>query len=91
MKLGTKSLLFGIHQVFWHPLMVLMAWVYLYGRPSFKELVCIIVHDWGYWGKAELDGPKGILHPRLGAYLVHKWFGFEYWKLCTGHSRGYVA
>lgn len=90
MKIGTRSLLFGMHMWFWHPIMVWRAWRCLYGRPSFRELICIFIHDWGYWGKPNLDGPEGIEHPRLGAYLAHKMFGFEYWQLCAGHSRSYV-
>ena len=90
MRIGTKSLLFGIHQIFWHPFVVYRAWCYLYGRPTYKELICIFIHDWGYWGKPDLDGSEGILHPRHGAYLAHKWFGFEYWKLCACHSRSYI-
>lgn len=90
MKIGTKSLLFGIHQVFWHPIMVYKAWVYLYGRPSFKETICIIIHDWGYWGKPNLDCPEGILHPEVGAKIAEKLFGPYYWELCICHSRGYI-
>jgi hypothetical protein len=62
----------------------------LYGRPSWKEFVCIFIHDWGYWGKPNLDGDEGICHPRLGAQLADRWFGLYYWKLCAGHSRSYV-
>ena len=72
MKTGTKSLLFGVHQVLWHPVTVFAAWVWLYGRmPSFKETVCIIVHDWGYWGKANMDDEDGERHPELGAKIAH--------------------
>ena len=88
---GTRSLLFGIHQFIWHPIVVYKAWVYLYGRPTWKETVCIIIHDWGYWGKPELDGPLGVDHPMKGALLAEKWFGDEYWMLCAGHSRSYIA
>lgn len=91
MKIGTRSLLFGIHQFIWHPIFVYKAWCYLYcKRPSWKELVCIIIHDWGYWGKPNLDGVEGILHPELGARLALKWFRHDYWKLCVGHSRSYI-
>ncbi|MCK5235828.1 MAG: hypothetical protein KAR06_02490, partial [Deltaproteobacteria bacterium] len=59
---GTKSLLFGVHQFIWHPITVLIAWCKLYGWPTWPELVCIIVHDWGYWGKPNMDGPEGEKH-----------------------------
>lgn len=90
MKIGTKSLLFGIHQIFWHPLMVYKAWRRLYGRPSFKECVCIIIHDWGYWGKPNLDGEEGIMHPKSGALIADRLFGKEYYFLCAGHSRSFA-
>ena len=67
MKIGTKSLLFGVHQFFWHPLTVYWAWKRLYGRPSLREFVCIFVHDWGYWRAGDMDGAIGGLHPELGA------------------------
>jgi hypothetical protein len=90
MKLGTKSLLFGVHQVIWHPIVVLRAWIYLYGWPTWRELICIIVHDWGYWGKPNLDGREGLYHPLLGATIAWKLFGEKYGKLCLGHSRSYA-
>ena len=91
MKIGTRSLLFGIHQFIYHPIVVYKAWCYLYcKRPSWKELVCIIIHDWGYWGKPNLDGPEGLLHPLLGSLIAYKLFGSKYCDLCSGHSRSYV-
>lgn len=87
MKVGTKSLLFGIHQVFWHPIVVLRAWVYLFGWPSFKEFICIIIHDWGYAGKPNLDGPEGEVHPMLGAKIAGRLFGIDWFYFCLLHSR----
>ena len=89
MQIGTKSLLFGIHQVFVHPYVVRKAWKYLYGKPTWKEMICIIIHDWGYWGKPNLDGPEGETHPELGAKIAGMLFGPEYRDLCYGHSRTY--
>jgi len=75
MKVGTKSLLFGVHQVFIHPLLVALAWWKLYGFPFDPRLwVAFIVHDWGYWGCPEMDGPKGDLHPYVGARIMHAMF-----------------
>jgi hypothetical protein len=73
MKIGTKSLLFGVHQVFIHPLWVALAWWKLYGFPWDPRLwVAFIVHDWGYWGCSEMDGPNGgDEHPLLGARICH--------------------
>lgn len=67
MKVGTKSLLFGVHQVFLHPLFVLWGWVKLYGFPDWKEFVCILIHDWGYWGCTDMDGSEGERHPEWAA------------------------
>lgn len=68
---GTKSLLFGVHQVFWHPITLCRAWRALYDRrPAWRELICIIIHDWGYWGKPSMDGPEGETHPEWAAKVA---------------------
>lgn len=74
MRRGTKSLLFGVHQFLWHPLTVLLAWGKLYGLPTWRELVCIFVHDWGYWQCSTMDGADGKMHPNYGADLVYGLF-----------------
>lgn len=72
MKRGTKSLLFGVHQFLWHPFTVYLAWIWLYRKlPTFKETVCILIHDWGYWGCPNMDGEEGERHPELGAKIAH--------------------
>lgn len=77
MKIGTKSLLFGCHQVLWHPLTVLLAYRKLFRRwPNFYGCVAIVVHDWGYWGRKDIDGTDGKLHPWSGAQLTGK---IVYW------------
>jgi len=97
MKTGTKSLLFGVHQFAWHPFTVVLAWKALYGAwPCWKALVCIIVHDWGYWGKPNMDGNEGGKHPELGAKIVHALFdnpisGPAYKELVLYHSRHYAC
>lgn len=92
MKLGSRSLLFGVHQVIIHPLLVYIAWVVLYrSLPSFKETVGILVHDWGYWGVEDLKGETGDRHPERGAHLMRKWFGPEWGTFILGHSTFYVA
>jgi hypothetical protein len=87
MKLGTKSLLFGVHQVLWHPFTVWRAWRHLYGRPTWRECVCIMIHDWGYFGCPEMDGPEGELHPLEGAAIAGFLFGPKYYDLVLLHSR----
>lgn len=90
MKTGTKSLLFGVHQFVWHPITVLLAWHHLCGLPNWKEFVCIIIHDWGYWGCENMDDKKGEEHPRWAADKTMKWFGPQYYCLCLYHSRHYA-
>lgn len=92
MKLGTRSLLFGVHQFIWHPFTVWRAWCHIYRRrPTWRQAICIVVHDWGYWGCAEMDGPEGELHPYRGAAIAHALLdkdGSREWEtFCLGHSR----
>lgn len=99
MRLGTRSLLFGAHQVVLHPLGVTLAWRKLFDRwPDWVELVAIAVHDWGYWGCESMDGEDGAEHPYLGAEItyrvVHAFTGrFEVAVSASaevlGHSRTY--
>lgn len=93
-KRGTKSLLFGCHQFVLHPVFVFAAWVRLYGWPDgrsvlFWKLALIsIVHDWGYWGCATMDGPAGKYHPALGALIVYRLTGDgPMARMCLYHSR----
>jgi hypothetical protein len=68
MKVGTKSILFGVHQFLWHPITVGLAWRHLYGAwPDRYEWIAIFCHDLGYWGKPNMDGAEGKTHPEAGA------------------------
>ena len=88
MKTGTKSLLFGVHQFVWHPITVWMAWVWLFRRlPNWKETICIIIHDWGYWGKENMDDEEGEKHPEWAFHFASKHLGKSYGLLCLYHSR----
>jgi hypothetical protein len=92
MKVGTRSLLFGVHQFIWHPITVYRAWRDLYGkRPTWKETICIIVHDWGYWGCVSMDGPGGELHSLAGSGIAWMLFDLEHEELVLYHSRHYAA
>jgi hypothetical protein len=73
MKIGTRSLLFGVHQCLWHPLTVAFAWRKLYRKwPNWWQAIAILFHDLGYWGKENIDGAAGREHPRFGAVLTGK-------------------
>lgn len=88
MNVGTKSLLFGAHQFILHPIFVFAAWWKLYRFPHDPRLwIAFIVHDWGYWGSPNMDGPEGEQHTLLGARICYFLFG-GYWKdFCLLHSR----
>ena len=90
MKTGKKSLIFGTHQFLWHPITVFLAWVKLYGLPNWKELICIIIHDWGYWICDDIEGEKGSKHPEFAATLAANFLGEEYKEFCLYHSRHYA-
>jgi hypothetical protein len=90
LKLGTKSLIFGAHCFFVHPVFVYLGWYKLYGRPNWKESICILIHDWGYWGSDNIDGQQGQKHPELGARIANFLFGDKYNQLCLYHSRAYA-
>ena len=90
MKIGTKSLLIGAH---WPPhiLMVILAWKWLYGTwPTWREFLAICIHDIGYIGVVEMDGPDGTMHPERGARIADTCLGAEYGALIRGHSKGYA-
>ncbi|WP_242966723.1 hypothetical protein [Desulfosporosinus sp. FKA] len=89
-SVGTRSLLFGVHQYLWHPVTVWLAWKELYGRPNWQETLCIVLHDLGYWGKKSMNGNDGVNHPEAGAELAGRLFGEEYRQLVLGHSRSYA-
>lgn len=75
MKLGTKSLLFGAHQFILHPIFVAIAYIRLYGFTFDPRIwIAFLVHDWGYWGKSNIDGEEGKAHPELGAKIMHQLF-----------------
>ena len=72
-KVGTKSLLFGVHQFIWHPISIWLAWRKCYRRwPRWYEWVAIVCHDLGYWGKPNMDGDEGKTHPERGAEIAGK-------------------
>lgn len=93
MKIGTKSLLFGVHQFALHPAFVLVAWLIVYRSwPKLYQLCAIIVHDWGYWGCENMDGPEGEEHPnRCILFLCRKLpqspFRMNMFTEVMGHSR----
>jgi len=88
MKIGTKSILFGVHQFAIHPWFVAWAWWRLYGFPWDPRLwIAFFLHDLGYWGKPNMNGPEGETHPNWAADVMGELFGAEWSVLCRYHSR----
>lgn len=88
MEIGTKSVLFGAHQFLIHPLFVARAWWKLYGFPFDPRLwIAFFLHDLGYIGKPNMDGPEGEGHPFFAAKIMLRLFGYEWFKFCLYHSR----
>ena len=94
LTLGTRSLLFGNHQFLLHPIFVTWGWKKYHGKwPNWKELICIVIHDWGYWGKPNMDGEEGQDHPWWAANRALMRLDpsdgsmrFKYHNLCLYHS-----
>jgi hypothetical protein len=87
MKLGTRSLLFGLHQFLLHPLLVLVSFFIVHRRhPSLAETVAILVHDLGYFGAEGIDCRGGEDHPYLGARICRFFFGRKGYDLVIGHN-----
>ena len=90
LSIGTRSLLFGAHQLILHPVCLAIAWTKLYGFPcDFRLWIAFLVHDWGYYGKRDMDGAEGQTHPELGANIMGYLFGDEWRRFCLYHSRFY--
>jgi hypothetical protein len=87
MKQGTVSVLIGCHSII-HSILVYIAWVKLYKKfPSWRETVCIFLHDIGHWGTDYLDNyDEKKRHWVSGACYASQLFGAEGYMLCAGHS-----
>lgn len=72
LPVGTRSVLWGAHCFFLHPFFVAAAWRQLYGPPKDWRLwAAFFLHDLGYWGKPNMDGPEGESHPFWGAKALY--------------------
>lgn len=87
--IGTKSLLYGAHQFLFHPFTVFLAWHELYGWPSWKECICIFIHDWGYWGCPNMEGEYGKDHPYLGAEIAQHLLDNRHWTRSETYRNWY--
>lgn len=124
MRIGTKSVLFGVHCVLLHPVFIAVGWWKEYGFAPVRigqrivtDVVALgpgrrmpvncryevftslwsprlwlafIVHDIGYLGKPNMDGPEGETHPKLGARIMRRLFGEPWGEFVLTHSRYYA-
>ena len=88
MKVGTKSIVAGAHCFFIHPFFVAWGWKRLFGFPWDVRLwFAFALHDIGYWGRDDMDGPSGEEHVVLGARIMGRLFGAAWADECLRHSR----
>lgn len=74
-----------------HPWFVAASWWQLYGFPLDPRLwVAFFVHDIGYWGKPNMDGPEGETHVEAGAKFMGWLFGESWYWFTLLHSRFYA-
>lgn len=93
LSVGTRSVLYGAHCWWIHPWFVALGWWRLYGFRRVtcsgsgvstslldpRLWVSFAVHDLGYLGKPNMDGPEGEEHPELGAKIMG--LAFDYSRL----------
>jgi hypothetical protein len=80
MRVGTKSVIFGVHAVWIHPFFVAWAWYQLNGFPwDFRLWVAFFVHDAGYLFKRDMEGFDGQRHVLLGGRIMG-WLFDAYWR-----------
>jgi hypothetical protein len=76
MRIGTKSVIFGVHAILVHPFFVAYAWSRLFGFPWDPRLwVAFLAHDLGYIGKANMESSEGQQHVVLGGGIMGWLFG----------------
>jgi hypothetical protein len=90
MRVGTKSVLFGAHAFYLHPIVALVAYTRLFGLPRDPRLLLAIgVHDWGYWGMASVEGDGSEAHVELGGRIMDRLCGRRWGVFVRRHSRSW--
>ena len=88
MRVGTTSVIFGVHAILVHPFFVAYAWSRLFGFPWDPRLwLAFLVHDLGYIGKSNMESSEGQQHVVLGGRIVGWLCGPEWRDFVLGHSR----
>ncbi len=70
---GTRSVLYGVHAFWLHPLFTFIGWCQLYGFPKDPRIwLAIFLHDLGYLFQRcpNMDGPEGEQHPLWAARVM---------------------
>lgn len=49
--------------------------------------LAFVIHDLGYWGKPNMDGPEGETHPYWAAKVMERLFGAPWGEFTKYHSR----
>jgi hypothetical protein len=71
-----------------HPFFVAWGWKRLFGFPRDPRLwFAFALHDVGYIGRGDMDGPEGEGHVVLGARIMGSLFGPAWEDECLRHSR----
>src|SRR5450756_1147646 len=88
MRVGTKSVLFGAHCFFIHPVFVTVGWAVLFGFPCDPRLwAAFFLHELAYLFTENMDGPEGEEHVHLGARIMGLLFGDWWADFTLRHSR----
>jgi hypothetical protein len=88
MRVGTKSVLFGVHAIWIHPFFVAWAWWRLFGFPwDFRLWLAFFLHDAGYIFCPNMDGFEGEQHVVLGGLIMGWMLGRDWRDFTLCHSR----
>ncbi len=90
MRVGTKSVLYGAHALYLHPIAVLVAYSRLYAIPGDPRLLLgILTHDVGYWGMDRVEGEGSENHVELGGRIMDRLCGQPWGDHVRRHSRSW--
>ena len=88
MTVVTRSVLFGAHAFWLHPVFTTLAWIRLYGFPWDARLwLAFAVHDLGYIRKNSMDDLEGERHVELEAKIMRFACGAAWGDFTAAHSR----
>lgn len=56
----------------------------------YRLWMAFLIHDLGYWGKPNMDGPEGETHPEWACRKMNQWYGEPWGHFVLTHSRFYA-